>query len=143
MSKRPEEMAIEKFAAELRKWWSFDDRQFHTHSWHAREDFIGQKLPELLAGFSASRVGWRPISEAPRDGTVIDLYDPDGGRWPNCYWGKPSHTCGEAGEYCDSDWHWLKPGWVDGTFDEHISTKVKRFTHWKPLDPPPLPGDGT
>ena len=37
------------FAAELRKWWSFSDRQIHTHSWHDREDFIEKKLPELLA----------------------------------------------------------------------------------------------
>jgi len=36
------------FAAELRKWWSFDDRQMHTHSWHSREDFIERKLPGLL-----------------------------------------------------------------------------------------------
>lgn len=39
---------IRAFAEELRKWWSFDDRQQHTHSWHSREDFIAKKLPELL-----------------------------------------------------------------------------------------------
>lgn len=39
------------FANELRKWWSFDDRQMHTHSWHSREDFIERKLPELLRAF--------------------------------------------------------------------------------------------
>jgi hypothetical protein len=39
---------VDAFAAELRKWWSFDDRQHHTHSWHSREDFIATKLPELL-----------------------------------------------------------------------------------------------
>lgn len=38
------------FAVELRKWWSFDDGQMHTHSWHSREDFIEKKLPELLRG---------------------------------------------------------------------------------------------
>ena len=42
-------MDAKSFAAELRKWWSFDDRQMHTHSWHSREDFIERKLPELLA----------------------------------------------------------------------------------------------
>ena len=41
---------IKAFADELRKWWSFDDRQIHTHSWHDREDFIKKKLPELLRG---------------------------------------------------------------------------------------------
>lgn len=38
-----------EFADELRKWWSFDDGQMHTHSWHSREDFIAKRLPELLA----------------------------------------------------------------------------------------------
>lgn len=41
-------MTNDEFAAELRKWWAFDDRQVHTHSWHTREDFIKEKLPELL-----------------------------------------------------------------------------------------------
>lgn len=36
------------FAEELRKWWSFNDHQIHTHSWHTREDFIEKRLPELL-----------------------------------------------------------------------------------------------
>lgn len=39
---------VKRFAEELRKWWSFDDDQQHTHSWHTREDFIKDKLPELL-----------------------------------------------------------------------------------------------
>jgi len=54
-----EELAA--FAAELRKWWSFDDRQFHTHTWHTREDFIRDELPKLLA---AQRFETTEISEA-------------------------------------------------------------------------------
>lgn len=42
--------AVQQFADELRKWWSFDDRQCHTHNWHSREDFIADRLPALLAG---------------------------------------------------------------------------------------------
>ena len=34
-------------ADELRKWWSFDNHQNHTHSWHCREDFIQKELPRL------------------------------------------------------------------------------------------------
>jgi hypothetical protein len=41
-------MTDTEFIEELRKWWSFDDRQQHTHSWHSREDFIEKKLPKLL-----------------------------------------------------------------------------------------------
>lgn len=47
---------IDAFAAELRKWWRFDDRQHHTHTWHTREDFIEQALPGLLtAALSSAR----------------------------------------------------------------------------------------
>lgn len=45
-----------QFAEELRKWWSFDDRQRHSHSWHSREDFIQKKLPDLLAANRDDRV---------------------------------------------------------------------------------------
>lgn len=43
-------MTDEQFIAELRKWWSFNERQVHTHSWHDREDFIERILPHLLDG---------------------------------------------------------------------------------------------
>lgn len=42
------------FAWELRKWWSFDDRQQHTHSWHSREDFIERRLPEILSIYACA-----------------------------------------------------------------------------------------
>ena len=45
-------MTHNEFAAELRKWWSFDDRQVHTHTWHSREDFIEKQLPALLVAVS-------------------------------------------------------------------------------------------
>ena len=41
-------MSYESFAEELRKWWSFDGRQMHTHSWHGREDFIKGRMRELI-----------------------------------------------------------------------------------------------
>lgn len=37
-----------------------------------------------------SNNGWLPISKAPRDGTVVDLWHKDGFRIPNCYWVKHS-----------------------------------------------------
>lgn len=39
-----------RIATELRKWWSFDSGQQHTHTWHSREDFIDDVLPKLLEG---------------------------------------------------------------------------------------------
>jgi hypothetical protein len=47
---------LKLIADELRKWWSFDDRQQHTHSWHDRENFIERKLPELLLHSNGERV---------------------------------------------------------------------------------------
>jgi hypothetical protein len=37
------------FAEVLRCYWSFDNGQQHTHSWHDREDFIRGRLPAMLA----------------------------------------------------------------------------------------------
>jgi hypothetical protein len=59
---------VRDFADELRKWWSFDAGQRHTHSWHGREDFIAKKLPELL-------YPWQPIKTAPKSGTDILVWN--------------------------------------------------------------------
>lgn len=79
---------------------------------------------------------WQPIETAPKDGTVIDVWR-DGMR-DTVSWGFPPHECGEAGSYCDSDWHSLKePGWVCSTFGEFLGCEHDPFTHWMPLPPPP------
>lgn len=41
-AKRIEELRqfIEDRVGSLRNWWSFDEAQQHTHSWHSREDYI-------------------------------------------------------------------------------------------------------
>jgi hypothetical protein len=52
---------INKFAEELRKWWSFDDRQIHTHTWHSREDFIVEVLPGLFATAMSSQRGMEKL----------------------------------------------------------------------------------
>lgn len=44
-----ESRRLDEFAAELRRWWRFDNYQIHTHSWHDRENFIERRLPELLS----------------------------------------------------------------------------------------------
>lgn len=80
---------------------------------------------------------WQPIATAPKDGTVIDIWA-NGWRRTDCHWGKPDHSCGEAGEYCDSDWHTAEPDWVDSLFGEFLH--VKNPTHWMHLPKPP-PGN--
>lgn len=80
-------------------------------------------------------MSWQPIETAPKDGTIVDLFV-GGRRYPDCFWGFPDHCCGEDGQYCDSDWHRLKAGWVEGTFNEPIDDRI---THWMPLPAPPTP----
>lgn len=78
---------------------------------------------------------WQPIETAPRDGTVIDLWA-DGLRIANCAWGKPDHCCGEAGQYCDSEWHDQPEGWVDTSFNEFLWT-AHPPSHWMSIPAPP------
>jgi hypothetical protein len=47
----PTDMA--KLADELRKYWSFDNDQMHTHSWHDRENFIERVLPKWMDALRA------------------------------------------------------------------------------------------
>jgi len=78
---------------------------------------------------------WRPIESAPKNGDMIDLYHEEFGRWPDCYWGMPEHTCGEAGQYCDSEWHSEPEGWVCSASNTHAFSDG--FTHWMPRHAPP------
>ena len=48
--------AVNDFAGVLRKWWAFDRRQQHMHTWHSREDFIEQSLPALLTSITEKAV---------------------------------------------------------------------------------------
>lgn len=81
--------------------------------------------------------GWRPISEAPKDGTRVDLwiaYSPErahfDGRETDCKW-----LDGAWQQYCDriDDWSGVEQieplrdgGWWHAT-------------HFMPLPPPPVP----
>lgn len=67
-----------------------------------------------------SQPAWRPISEAPRDGTAILLYEDDS--VTTAWWYK----------------HWREGFWYTG-YDcaDHGSFKVERPTHWMPLPAPP------
>lgn len=71
-----------RFAAELRKWWSFDDGQMHTHSWHSREDFIERKLPELLSS----------VAQAARVTCDCGVMCQDHGKEGNCRYLRPERN---------------------------------------------------
>lgn len=79
---------------------------------------------------------WQPIETAPKDGTEIDLWHEEFGRYSDCHWGLPEHCCGEYGRYCDSDWHAMKEGWIMSILNELLD--ADSFTHWMPLPAPPI-----
>lgn len=70
---------------------------------------------------------WHPISTAPRDGTVIDLYGTRNGeprRFPNGRWKEIVWGGMRLGQY-----QWYHDSWdIYGDF---------AYTHWMPFPDPP------
>jgi hypothetical protein len=84
--------------------------------------------------------GWRPIESAPKDGTVIDVWQ--AGEFPSRWtasWRKQDHQC--ISEYCDMcpTKHEGRAGWRDCIFGDDV---LLRITHWMPVPPPPSNGEG-
>ncbi|MGH6775924.1 MazG-like family protein [Brucella tritici] len=82
-------------------------------------------IEDAIQGFisDAGKVegdGWRPISSAPKDGTVIDLWSDEYGRLTDCYWGAPMAY--EGGE----------TGWVHAHSNEWAESPDE-FVCWRPL----------
>jgi hypothetical protein len=99
---------------------------------------VARQNPDAArAVIAAMQPGWRDMESAPKDGTVIDVWRSEGGR-ETVFWGYPSHSCGEMGSYCDSDWHAIRtPGWVCVAFNEFVGGNHNPFTHWQPRPAPP------
>ena len=105
-----------------------------------RKDAKIERLKGLVAGIrECPQEPWQEITTAPKDGTLVDLWHSEFGRHADCYWGFPEHCCGEAGRYCDSEWHRLEAGWVDGTLNESLD--ASDFTHWHARPAPPAGHD--
>lgn len=76
------------------------------------------------------RHGWRPISEAPRDGTVVDLWAA-GKRCADCYW----EDYGDP-DISDAHWRQMYSEVVGPSFELDHSP-----THWQPIPEPPTASD--
>lgn len=84
----------------------------------AVEESLGSLVPKYLYDLArrGAAVQWRPIEEAPKDGTEFIAYRPDAGVFTASY--DPEQECWFANH-----------GYEDITDDQP--------THWMPLPPPP------
>lgn len=129
----------DEFASMLWRW--FEKRDYPFSGEERSDGLTADDFAAMLDDHEAAvgKEGWRAMESAPKDGTVIDVWRPEGGR-DTVYWGLPPHECGEMGQYCDSDWHRIRaPGWVCSTFGEFLGRKHAPFTHWMPLPAAPAP----
>ncbi|WP_155987127.1 hypothetical protein [Thioalkalivibrio sp. ALE16] len=68
---------------------------------------------------------WRPIHEAPRDGTRVDLYIPERGRIPDAYWVQDAEA---------ATLQRLGHAW---STDRGVVSEGGSATHWRSCPPPP------
>ena len=69
---------------------------------------------------------WQPIETAPKSGTVIDLWNLAGFRYPNAAWDITHYGSGPDDIY----------GWTDSNSHGWLDVKTP-FTHWMPRPAPP------
>ena len=70
---------------------------------------------------------WRPIDSAPKDGTAVLL-------------GLSGWTSPFSGWWAKYETEDKKPGWTDGTRNEHKEYATFDPSHWLPLPAPPKEG---
>lgn len=84
-----------------------------------------------------SNEGWLPISEAPKDGTLVDLWQ-DGKRYTDVFWSF-SRNAKTKEPLSDPVWDgWAREGSVGMSHTpNYIEHKGQRATHYRPLPAPP------
>ncbi|MCU0943587.1 MAG: hypothetical protein MUE35_13690, partial [Hydrogenophaga sp.] len=104
---------------------------------------LADSVLALLAAAPQPPSAWRPIEEAPRDGTTVLLAAPGrvtAGDWHAEQWPTASEYHGSTGEYLGQyeTGECVPAGWYswDGGF-----TDENPPTHWQPLPPPPSAGE--
>lgn len=105
----------------------------YTPTGQVLDDWINDLWDSALRSAASDRPGeWRPISEAPKDGTKIDLLFPDPrGRTIDCFW-----------DEIGPGWFWRTPTWENGELLPESKWNMSCYpnmepTHWQPLPSPP------
>jgi len=96
-----------------------------------REVAVADLAALAALALRALEMQWRPISEAPRDGTAIDLWVVDGAasyRLTDCQW------LSDYGETGWASWRQYAEALHDSGFQILEDDKV--VTHWMPLPTP-------
>lgn len=98
--------------------------------------FVGDTPSEAIAAWNRRTPGWRPISEAPRDGTDVIVGFDCATVWiVHVAW----YRSGDE-PYTDEP---FEQGWwsyVRGSVSQELLDGHRTPTHWMPL--PPAPGEG-
>ena len=81
---------------------------------------------------AAEAVAWRPIAEAPRDGTVVDVWLGDAEPADVDFYCTPGTRRAPA-------WHWLQGKWRPA-LGLNVMTVFVQPTHYRNLPEPPIEG---
>ena len=107
----------------------YSDERLHKDTWEGSEDQATldtdkEECEKALTAIRAARAewGWRPIADAPRDGTWILT-------WVGGVVKPFPYICAWSDSYSI---HGLGGNWNDGLCQMGIEV-----THWQPLPPPP------
>lgn len=118
-------------------------REMVIELWNARIGHTALTEATARVRVLEAAVVWQPIETAPHDGTEVDLWFGNAEfpeRYLNCSWGLPDHTCGEAGQYCDSC---PPPGELWRDWLHQAIENENAPTHWRLSDHGPAASPDT
>lgn len=90
----------------------------------------GSEIADLRALLAAQGQEWRPIAEAPRDGTwiIVSQWNTEEARFTRMFWATRAQWTEK----------WSTPRWWDGIEPSGLVPP----THWMPIIPPQAEGEG-
>jgi hypothetical protein len=106
---------------------------------------VVRNLLATIAAASAQPVsGWKPIESAPKDGTLIVVYSPNGpDDWPDAFKVTFDHFCEDYENWfyhSEAHEHYMAVGGSNACGPDVVCTGPSQkapYTHWMPLPPAP------